>query len=450
LSGPDPIGVGGPSRQTLIAYAAPALPAATLGLPLLVYLPAYYASATGLSLTVIGTVLLLARIWDVAVDPAIGYLSDHTRTRWGRRKPWLAAALIPVLAASYALFFPPAEAGFAYLLGWMLVVYLGWSMLQIPHQAWGAELCAEYHGRNRVTAWRESLTVVGVILAAGLPSLLPAAEGRPPEEAALHTLFWINLILLPLAGFALLALVPEPRIALAPETGGWRAGLRLLRDNAPFRRLIVSYLINGVANALPPTLFLLFAQDVLGAGGSAGLFLVLYFVCGLASVPFWLARAKRAGKHRAWGQAMILNCVFFLPVPFLGPGDGAWFAAICVATGLCYGADLALPASMQADAVDVDTAQGGAARNGLYFALWAVATKLALALAPALAFPVLEIAGYRRDSGTGDGLFVLAALYAWVPIAFKLASVATIWNFPLDAAAQAKLRAAIAARGTGT
>ncbi len=439
----------GPSRKILIAYAAPALPAATLGLPLLVYLPAYYAGATGLSLAAIGTVLLIARLWDIGVDPAIGFLSDRTRTRWGRRKPWLAAALPVVLVASYALFFPPEDAGFAYLLGGLLAAYLGWSMLQIPHLAWGAELCAEYHGRNRVAAWRESLTVIGVVLASALPSILPAGDGRPPEEAALQALFWANLVLLPLAGIALLALVPEPPAAPPAAKGGWREGWALLRANAPFRRLLLAYSINGVANALPPTLFLLFAQDVLGAGGQAGLFLVLYFVCGLASVPFWTAMAMRRGKHRAWCRAMILNCLFFLPVPLLGAGDGAWFAAICVATGLCYGADLALPVSMQADAVDVDTAQGGAARAGLYFALWSVATKAALAIGPALAFPVLEAAGYRRNSGTGDGLFVLAALYAFVPIAFKAASVAVIWNFPLDAAAHAKLRAAIDLRRPG-
>jgi len=75
-----------------------------------------------------------------------------------------------------------------------------------------------------------------------------------------------------------------------------------------------------------------------------------------------------------------------------------------------------------------------------------VATKLALALAPALAFPLLEGVGYARGAVEGGGLFVLAALYAWVPVAFKLASVAMIWNFPLDAGALSALRARIDAR----
>jgi glycoside/pentoside/hexuronide:cation symporter, GPH family len=443
LSNLEPNGSGEPSAKVLIAYAAPALPAATLGLPLLVFLPAYYAQATLLSLTAIGVVLLIARSWDIAIDPAIGWLSDRTRSRWGRRRPWMVASLPLVLGASAALFFPPEDAGAAYLLFALLAVYLGWSMLQIPHQAWGAELSSDYHGRARVTAWRESATVLGVMLAASLPAVLSAGPGRPAEEAALHALFWANLVVLPLAGLALLALVPEPRAPIRAAPLGWRQGWALLAANAPFRRLIASYLANGVANALPATLFFFYAADALGARGQEGAFLLLYFLCGLASVPVWLAIARRVGKHRAWCWAMGLACLAFLPAPFLGEGEGVWFAAICVATGLCLGADLALPAAIQADVVDVDTAQSGESRAGLYFALWAVAAKLALALAPAVAFPLLDAAGYERGQAAP---FLLGALYAWVPIVFKLLAIGFLWNFPLDASAHDALRRTIEAR----
>ncbi len=78
------------SRRILLAYGAPALPAAMLGLPLLVYLPSFYAETIGLGLTSVGAILLLARLWDVVTDPLVGVLSDRTRSRIGRRRPWLA------------------------------------------------------------------------------------------------------------------------------------------------------------------------------------------------------------------------------------------------------------------------------------------------------------------------------------------------------------------------
>jgi Na+/melibiose symporter-like transporter len=436
--------------RVLLAYALPAFPAATLGLPLVVFLPTFYASTTGLSLAAIGVVLLAARAWDIAIDPAIGWLGDRTRTRWGRRRPWMAASLPFVLAGSWMLFDPPPNAGAAYLLAWTMVVYLGWSMLQIPHQAWGAELADGYDERARVAAWREGLTVAGVALAASLPSLAAwlgvGAPGAAPEAAALSILFWTNLFVLPLAGIAMLRLVPEPPPVAAAPGFGAAAGWALLAANAPFRRLVAAYVLNGVANALPATLFLLFAGDVLGARGLEGALLLVYFLAGLASVPLWLRAARLWGKHRAWCAGMLANCVCFAPVPLLGAGDVAPFAIVCLATGLCFGADLALPAAIQADVVDIDTAGGGGQRTGLYFAIWAVAGKLALALAPAIAFPALDAAGFARGEAGEGGRLALAALYAWVPVAFKAAAAALLWNFPLDAARQAQLRETIDAR----
>ncbi|MBI1245240.1 MAG: MFS transporter [Alphaproteobacteria bacterium] len=421
-----------------------------LGLPLLVYLPVFYASATALGLSAIGGVLLVARMWDVAVDPAVGWASDRTRTRWGRRRPWMLAALPVVLAASYMLFNPPREAGVTYLLGWTMLAYLGWSMLQIPHQAWGAELSGDYAERSRIAAWRESLTVAGVALAAAAPAFaqwlgrVPA--GAPPEGAALPLLFWIDLVALPLAGAALLRLVPEPPPAPTAPGFGLAAGWALLKENRPFRRLVASFLLNGVANALPATLFLLYAGDVLDARGLEGGLLLVYLIAGIASVPLWLRAARLWGKHRTWCAAMLANCAAFAPVPLLGQGDVPSFLLICLATGLCYGADLALPASMQADVIDVDTAAGGGQRSGLYFALWAVAGKFALALAPAIAFPLLDAAGFSRGAAGTGGHGMLAALYALVPVVFKLGAVGLMWNFPLDAAGQARLRERIEAR----
>jgi len=444
LSDPDRVPL---SARVLAAYALPAFPAATLGLPLLVYLPTYFASVTGLSLAAIGGVLLVARVWDVGIDPAIGWFGDRTRTRWGRRRPWMAAALPIVLLGSYMLFVPPRDAGAGYLLVWTMVAYLGWSMLQIPHQALGAELSRDYAERSRITAWRECLTVAGVAFAAALPAVAAwlgwNAPGAPPEGAALSILFWTNLIVLPLAGVLLLRFVPEPPPVPAAPGFGLVEGWALLKRNMPFRRLVGAFALNGVANALPATLFLLFAGDVLGAGGMEGALLLVYLLAGIASVPMWLRASRLWGKHRTWCAAMLANCVCFAPVPLLGQGDAPAFLIVCLATGLCYGADLALPASMQADVVDIDTAGGGGQRTGLYFAIWAVAGKLALAAAPAIAFPLLDLAGYVRGAAGTGGHMALGALYAWVPVAFKAGAVALMWRFPLDAARQNRLRTQI-------
>ena len=438
--------------RILLAYGAPALPAAMLGLPMLVYLPGFWAETMGLGLATTGAMLLLARLWDGVTDPVVGHLSDRTRGRLGRRKPWLAASLPLVLAGAWMLFRPPEGAGAAYLLAWSFVLYLGWTMMQVPHQAWGAELSEDYAERARVAAWREGFALCGVILAASLPALLPAlglAGARDGAAAALGMLAVLTCILLPPAGILMLVLVPEPP-PLRAAAAGWRAGWTLLAANRPFRRLLGAWFLNGIANGLPSTLFLLFVAHRLGLAELQGPFLLAYFLAGLAGVPLALALARRVGKHRAWCVAMIANCVAFAPAPLLEPGAAWSFAAICVATGLCLGADLALPPAIQADVVDEDSAAGGEGRAGLYFALWGMATKLALALAVGIAFPLLDLAGFVPGTpgapGAAPGGFALAALYAWLPVALKLAAIAAMWRFPIDAERQARLREVIRSR----
>lgn len=424
----------------LAAYGLPALPAAALGLPLYVFLPSFYSASLGLPLAAVGTALLAARLWDVATDPLVGALSDRTRGRLGRRRPWLVASLPLLILSTWMLFRPPDGVGVGYLAGWSVVLYLGWTMLSLPHGAWGAELSGDYHERARISAAREVALVAGTLLAAGLP-VLAGLDGGADAGAVLALLAPILAVALPLAVGVAVALVPD-RAGPAAAPVPWRQAGALLVANRPFRRLITAYLVNGVANGLPATLFLLFVAQVLDAPEMQGPLLFVYFLCGILGVPVWLALARRLGKHRAWCIAMLANCAAFAWVPLLGAGDVWPFLAICVLTGLCLGADLVLPGAIQADVVDVDTAAGGGRRTGLYFAFWGMATKLALALAVGAAFPLLEMAGFTAGAAANDrpALLTLALLYGAAPVAFKLVAVALMWRFPLDQAAQAELR----------
>jgi glycoside/pentoside/hexuronide:cation symporter, GPH family len=181
-----------------------------------------------------------------------------------------------------------------------------------------------------------------------------------------------------------------------------------------------------------------------------GPLLFFYFACGIAGVPLALLLAKRIGKHRAWCWAMLATCAAFAFAPMLGAGDAAKFAVIAAVTGLALGFDLSLPAAVQADVIDVDTAKSGEQRSGLYFAAWSLSTKLSLALGVGLVFPILQYAGFDpkvAGSASPSALFTLAALYAWAPVALKLASIALMWNFPITRAEQAATRREIEAAG---
>lgn len=427
------------SGLQIFAYGLPGLPLAAVYLPLVVFLPTFYSRDLGLELAVVGGVLLLARLWDVVTDPIIGGLSDRFDSRFGRRRPWLLIGA-PVLALSiYALFIPTAPVGGGYLLVWAMVLYLAWTAITLPYQAWGAELSDEYHGRSRLTAARETCVLLGTLLTLALPMILSISVIEA-GAGVMNAIAWVTIGLLPITIGIALAVVPDSRVGLRAPVG-FRQGLRVMAANRPFRRLLLAWLVNGAANGFPATLFILFVTHGLGLPDKAGLLLFVYFLAGVAGVPVWLLISYRLGKHRTWALAMLWASLAFVWVPLLGVGDFWAFLAISILSGLALGADLSLPSSIQADVIDVDALQTGTRRSGIYFALWGMATKLSLALAVGIAFPLLGLVGFSTDGGNEPmALTVLALLYGLVPVGLKLIATAIVWNFPLDSDAQAEMR----------
>jgi Na+/melibiose symporter-like transporter len=416
-----------------LVYALPAIPLAALYLPLFSYVTPFYASERGVDIAALGAAWIVIRLFDAVSDPAIGWLSDRTPGRLGRRRVWLAASVPLVCLATWQAFVPPEGAGLSHAVLWLFLLTLGWTMAQTPYTAWGAELAKDYAARARVTGWREGFVLVGTVVAT-LLYVLGGEGGAGLEAVALAV-----VVLLPLLVALAVWRTPDP----GPEHKGHLSvleGWRAIRANRPFARLLGAWFVNGAANGLPVTLFLFFVEHRLGAPEATGWLLMLYFAAAIGGIPVWTWAAGRFSKHRTWSVAMLYACAIFAAALFLGEGDVAAFAVITVLTGLALGADLALPPAMQADVVELDTIRTGAARAGLFFAIWQVATKAAVALSSGLALILLGQAGFSAGTpNDATALWALAGLYAGAPILLKLGAVALMWSFPLD---QAALRAA--------
>ncbi|MEM6942946.1 MAG: MFS transporter, partial [Pseudomonadota bacterium] len=340
----------------LAAYAAPALFLAALYLPLFTYVTPFYAEERGVSLAALGAAWIAIRLFDAFSDPVVGWLSDRTPGRFGRRRVWLAAS-VPVIALGvWQAFVPPEDAGLGHAVLWLTVVTLGWSMAQTPYAAWGAEVAQDYRARTAVTAWREALVLAGTVLS----TVLYVAGG---EGAGGLAYVAVGVAIgLPLAVALSAWRVPDPErpagvARAAGEAPGFRALLSALGANRHFRRLIGAWLANGAANALPASLFIFFVEARLGAEDAAGLLFLLYFLTAVLGIPFWYWAAGRVEKHRLWGYAMLYACAIFAAALFLGEGDVIAFGVITVLTGLAFGADLVLPPAIQADVVAADRAE---------------------------------------------------------------------------------------------
>lgn len=410
------------SKRALGAYAAAGLPLAAAALPVYVHVPKFYAEL-GLDLALIGVLLLAVRVLDAVSDPLLGLLADRVPARAGGRKAMLAAAVPVVAAGMYLLFHPPAN-GIA-LAPWLalslVLVYLGLSAASISYFALGSALSRDYAERTRITAARGVAALAGVLLAAAVPELLAR------EHGAVAGMGYFSVAYAPvLLGAVALTVLAGPQ---APARRGAQElrleGMLQPLRNGRFRRLAAVFLVNGVAAAIPATLVLFYVADVLRRPELTAMFLVLYFVSGAAGMPVWVRIAAAIGKTHAWLLAMVLAIAAFAWAYFLGPGDVAAFAVVCVMSGLAFGADLALPASMLADVIDDDESQQ-ARPDGIYFGAWHLLEKLALALAAGIALPLLQFLGYIPGVTAAPGS-ALPWVYALLPCMIKLAAVSLLW-----------------------
>ena len=263
----------------LLAYGLFGLPLALVALPLYVYVPQLYAQRFGLSLSVIGTLLLMARMADAFFDPAIGCWIDQAR---GARSYAQAIVLgLPMLAAGFvALFLPPSLADanpIAWFLASLVLTYAGFSLTSIAHQSWGASLTQLPGERTKITATREACGLAGILLAALIQQALN-----------LSWLTGVFLATLTLTAILLLTSAPPARRlnnALEQAKTSVIASLALPFRHARFRWLFGVFLLNGIAAAIPATLFLFLAQDWLQLGHLSAAFLLLYFLAAAASMP---------------------------------------------------------------------------------------------------------------------------------------------------------------------
>ncbi|WP_228273791.1 MFS transporter [Rhodocyclus tenuis] len=466
-----------------LAYGALGLPLAMAALPIYVHAPRLWAESTGMSLGLLGGLLLATRLLDAVIDPLLGAWAD----RVGSRRRLIVLAL-PFLAAGFvALLHPPADGNAVlWLLAALLTTYFGFSLASIAYQAWGAEIGADSAERTRLVACREGFGLVGVVLAAALPGILAGGDGLALADG-LAQLAWLFPPLLLL--LAALTLTAAPSAIADGKSAGTAvdeaapadtastvaaaavplavtahesvlASLRRPLADARFRRLLAVFVVNGVAAALPATLVLFFVADILQAAAWSGAFLGLYFVSGVVFLPLWVALARRIGRVAAWSLAMATACAAFVWAAGLGAGDVWPFAVVCVLSGAAFGADLALPAALLADiargpgvareetagaaggraqGADGENAAGAGAETlpvasatpqaGGYFGWWNLVGKLNLALAAGVALPLLELAGYRPGVSDAAALSGLVVVYCGLPILFKTLAAALAWRW---------------------
>jgi len=442
---------------TLLAYAAPAFALAVVGIPIYVYIPKFYTDVIGVNISIMGALVAGIRIFDAVTDPVLGFLSDRTRTRFGRRRPYIFIGSIFLAVNIFMLFNPPAASPtfetfwFAF---WIFLLFLFWTAVAVPYESLGPEITFDYNERSTLFGYRDGALIVGTLVAASSPALISWAMGLSGDAAGERVkFFWISVIYAPLiivfCGWCVLVIHERPQ-ARREKKFSFIDGFRLVGYNRAFLILLVSYTISALGSNLPATLILFYVQYVL-LSPHADLFLLIYFVTGVLFLPAWIRLSAHLGKKATWILSMGVNTGAFFGVFFLGPGDAGIYAVLVCLSGIGLGATLAIPSAMQADVIDYDQLRSGQRREGHYVGLWSISKKLAAALGVGIALYALGASGYRPNvPQPPEVVLTLRILYALVPSLCNIVALLIALNYPIDQETHKKIKQAIAVRTSGT
>jgi len=436
------------NKKTLFFYSLADLPVTMALFPVIVFVPKFYTTELAVPMVIAANIMLAVRISDVFTDPFFGFITDKYPTPWGRRRFWIALSAPIMMLAVYQLFFPPEGAGAWHMAGWYFLLSISTTMMIIPYYAWGAELSPEYNERSRITGARAMMGVVGSLSAQLAPAAALFFFAIGGSGAVLEIVGTTMLVLMPICVFLTVTRVQEPREYVNTGTPIME-GLKLMATNLPFLRLIIAFMVSSTALSITTPLYLFFITFVLGAEEQAIYMLTFFYLSNLAGVPFWVWLSTKIGKHRAYvGSFLLIGLAhpFYL---FLGYGDFWYMLPITIVTGFAAGGFSALPNSMKADVIDLDTLKTGENRAALFFSTYSFTWKLAASVGSSLGLYGLWVIGFepsQPETITQMTLWWLKFLFAMFPTIFYLASCVIIWNYPITEERQAKMRRELEAK----
>lgn len=433
--------------KTNILYAIPRVAGISLYAPMNIVL-GIYAKHYGLALTTIALVILIARLVDAVTDPIIGYLADRYRLKYGTRKPFMVIGGLITICSGYFLYSPPDDVTVLYFSFWFFLIYIGLTLFEIPHLAWGGEISHDALEKTETYNLRTAAGYSGLALFYSLP-LLPIWETPEITPEKLHFSAIVSgLLMLPLL-YVCMRYVPNGSCYIGEGTqtkdpnkdqrikfSAFRETIYSLVHNRPLLLFIAAFLFAGLSLGMWLGLLFIFVDAYLQMGESFSQIFLISLVVGILSSLLWIAIAKSIGKRNSWLLAMILGIVSFVLTGFIGPENVNFWVLLMLFTinTLCFVCVESLPQSMLSDIIDYATLKFRVYRGATYFSIFMFTYKGSFAVGGALGLAIVGLHGFDPSATlhTAVGVQGLRVAMVWLPILFAMIAIVFIAYSPID------------------
>lgn len=440
--------------STKSAWALGELPVAVYVVLTVGFLTFYATQALGIEPWLAGTVLLIPRLWDAFTDPLMGAISDRTRSRMGRRRPYLLAGALLLSASVLAIFFAPVSATQTQKSIYLLVTFFFAStaitIYDVPYSSMAAEMSDDYDERTSLTGYKMIGARIGTLMILfGVPALFSSRGSLSSGFQLVGIVFSAIILVAGLLAFRFTR--NAPRIEDTPAPFRISSELLAVITNKPFRILWLVFLFQNLAIGIGATMALYLNTMSLGVG-PALLPVMMGASAAMAMLvtPAWVWIGQRIGKRPAYFLALAMAPLSYVPMLFVPSGAFATILILFLIIGISDAANQLFPNAMVPDTVEVDQLKTGERREGAIFGAWAFCRKLGMTAGAFLSSILLSLIGFQKAAPqqTEAVLVGIREIYVLAPALLWTCALITLFAYKLTHDAFDVTKAGIAAKQT--
>ncbi len=363
--------------------------------------PFFMMDVIGMTPGLVAIILFVGRSWDYINDPIIGHLSDRTRTRWGRRRPFLLFGAIPFGLSFILLWLSPnfSQTGLIiyYSLGYVVYEALA-TTVYMPYFALTPELTEDYDERTQLISFRMFFNILGSLTAYIFPMMVIGS--MIPENT--QRVLLMGVIAGAIAATPLIAVffgTREKKEHMLEKRPKFWQSLKAAFKNRPFVFAAGIYLLTWMTIVVVETNLLLYIKYIVDREGQSSLIMASIFITAIVALPFWNWAAKKWNKRLAYIIGIAFWAVVMMMLILLSPGTPFWLIlTLCVMAGIGVSAAQVLPWAIIPDAIEWDEWKTFERHEGMFYSLITLMGKIANSLAAPLSLMILELTGYQSGS----------------------------------------------------
>ena len=401
----------------------------------------YLTDIVGITAAWAGVAIMIGKAWDAVTDPMLGYISDRTPTRWGRRRPYLLFGAVPMMLAFWLFFTVPPLSGTLLILWAALALVLlnsASTVINVPYASLTPELTSDYHERSSLNGYRFGCAVVGTML--GAAAVLPIVDLFAGLREGSLIFGWSMMGLFLGTVIAIVTLITFFSVREKPYTRddlpakSFFATYKGVFSNRPFVRLLLTYALHLVGLTFLQSILAYYIEYVHLRPDLTPLAMLILLLTAMVCIPISVLTSKKIGKKRTYQICFAVLAATCMAIFFLGQHFGVNFSlAMMVPGGIGVGFGYVAPFAMVPDAIEFDAIQTGERKEGAYYGMWTFIAKLGMSLSVFISGIILSMGGYIANVAQSESaVFAIRLVIGPIPAAILLGALFIVETYPID------------------